>query len=317
MENKSHALAAGAFVLLVAALLVAMVMWLTRDKTDKQEYELLTRDAVSGLQSQAGVRYKGVMVGRVNLIELDPDAKGQIRIRIAVDKNTPITTSTFASLGYQGVTGLSFIQLDDTGASQQSLVTDGDHPARIPLRAGLVSRLTEQGGNLLEKADQIAQNVNTLLDPANQKILMSSIKELGDAAARIRQLAQQTEQVNLSRLAAQAETTMKSMYASSERMGQGMEAVRLSADEFKRTNSRMNGPGGTLDKLEQSSDVMQFTAQSIHSNLMPHINRTADNSVYAVRQLSRVADEVSTSPQLLIWGKDAPQPGPGENGFVP
>ena len=31
MENKSHAIAAGAFVLLVTALLVAMAIWLTRD----------------------------------------------------------------------------------------------------------------------------------------------------------------------------------------------------------------------------------------------------------------------------------------------
>ena len=31
MENKAHALAAGAFVLVVAALLVALAVWLTRD----------------------------------------------------------------------------------------------------------------------------------------------------------------------------------------------------------------------------------------------------------------------------------------------
>jgi phospholipid/cholesterol/gamma-HCH transport system substrate-binding protein len=31
MENKSHALAAGAFVLLVTALLLALTVWLTRD----------------------------------------------------------------------------------------------------------------------------------------------------------------------------------------------------------------------------------------------------------------------------------------------
>ena len=31
MENKSHAMAAGSFVVVVAALLIVMAVWLTRD----------------------------------------------------------------------------------------------------------------------------------------------------------------------------------------------------------------------------------------------------------------------------------------------
>jgi phospholipid/cholesterol/gamma-HCH transport system substrate-binding protein len=326
MENKSHALAAGAFVLLIAALLLGMVVWLTRDKAEQREFELVTREAVSGLQPQAGVRYKGVLVGRVNLLELDPQVRGQVLIRIAVNKNTPVTTATFASLGFQGVTGLAFIQLDDSGESNQSLAPVGEQMARIPMRAGMVSRLTEQGGNLLEKLELATHNANLLLQPNNQKILMGSISDLGQAAASISQLAKQAdavlaqqtqaEQINLPRMAAQAEATLKSIQASSERLNASFDAVRLSAGEFKRTTGRMNEPGGTLDKMEQSAEVLQFTAQSVHTNLLPQINRTADNSLYAVRQISRMADDVATTPQLFIWGKDPAAPGPGEKGFV-
>ncbi len=317
MENKSHALAAGAFVLGVTALLIVMVMWLTRDKTQQQAFELVSREAVSGLQLQAGVRYKGVMVGRVQTIELDPNARGQIRIQISVDKNTPVSTTTFASLGFQGVTGLAFIQLDDDVETSPMLEAEGDALPRIPLRSGLVSRLTEQGGNLMEKVDLITQNMNKLLHADNQKILIGSIHELGQAAASISQLAlqvdavlaQQTraEQLSLPRMAAQTEATLKSIQASSEKLSESLEAVA----------SRISEPGGTLEKLEQSADVMQFTAQSVHANLMPQINRSAENSVYAVRQLSKIADEVSETPQLLLWGKDAQAPGPGEEGFKP
>ena len=326
MENKSHALAAGAFVLVVASMLLGMVVWLTRDKAEQREFEMVTSEGVSGLQPEAGVRYKGVLVGRVHLLALDPDVRGQVLIRIAVNKNTPVTTSTFASLGFQGVTGLAFIQLDDSGESSQNLEPIGDRMARIPMRAGMVSRLTEQGGNLLEKLELVTQNVNTLLNPANQKILMGSLSDLGQAAASISQLAQQAdavlaqqtkaEQLNLPRIAAQAEATLKSIQTSSERLSTSFEAVRLSASEFKRTTGRMNEPGGTLDKMEQSAEVLQFTAQSVHSNLLPQINRTADNSLYAVRQISRMAEDVATTPQLFIWGKDAVAPGPGEKGFA-
>jgi phospholipid/cholesterol/gamma-HCH transport system substrate-binding protein len=47
MENKAHALAAGAFVLLVAALLVAMAWWLSREGGVRVNYELSSRDSVS------------------------------------------------------------------------------------------------------------------------------------------------------------------------------------------------------------------------------------------------------------------------------
>ena len=76
MENKAHALAAGAFVLLVAALLVALAVWLTREAGELRIYEVSTRDAVTGLQSQASVRFRGVKVGKVAAIGFDPQSPG-------------------------------------------------------------------------------------------------------------------------------------------------------------------------------------------------------------------------------------------------
>lgn len=113
MENKSHALAAGIFVLVVAAMLAGLAIWLTRDNANYEQYELSTRDGVSGLQPQATVRYKGVAVGKVTRIGFDPQVSGNVLIRIAVNEQAPISPTTFAVLGYQGVTGLAHVQLDD------------------------------------------------------------------------------------------------------------------------------------------------------------------------------------------------------------
>ena len=85
MENKSHALAAGIFVIVVAALLAGLGLWLTRDKTDYRYFELSSKESVTGLQPQAAVRYKGVSVGKVTSIGFDPETSGNVRIRIAVN----------------------------------------------------------------------------------------------------------------------------------------------------------------------------------------------------------------------------------------
>uniref|UniRef100_UPI00286A45B8 MlaD family protein n=1 Tax=Polaromonas sp. TaxID=1869339 RepID=UPI00286A45B8 len=115
MENKAHALAAGAFVLVITALLALLAIWLTRDKTERDLYELSTSETISGLQPQSVVRYRGVPVGKVELIGFDLKNKGNVLVRVSIDRSAPVTKSTFATVASQGVTGLGFIQLDDEG----------------------------------------------------------------------------------------------------------------------------------------------------------------------------------------------------------
>ena len=144
MENKSHALAAGAFVLAIAALLVALAVWLTRDAGSSHPYELSSRDPVTGLQPQAAVRYKGVAVGKVTHIGFDPDVVGNVLIRIAVDDTTPLSPTTFATLSYQGITGLAFVQIDDAGLPQARIPAGRSGVPRLPLETSQLGKLTEQ-----------------------------------------------------------------------------------------------------------------------------------------------------------------------------
>ena len=154
MENKAHALAAGAFLLFVGAMLVALAMWLTRDTGVRRVYEMSTREAVSGLQPQAAVRFRGIDVGKVVNIGFDPQTTGNVLVRIAVDDRAPITKSTFATLGYQGVTGLAFVQLDDDGESKDQLDGDASNPPRIPMRPGLITKLADQGLAIMAQAQE-------------------------------------------------------------------------------------------------------------------------------------------------------------------
>ena len=327
MENKSHAIAAGTFVLLLVALLVAMAVWLTRDNSVQRLYEISSKESVTGLQPQAGVRYKGVTVGRVTAISLDPQTRGNVLVRIAVSDAAPITTTTFASLGFQGVTGLAFVQLDDSAAASQPLPTSMGRVARIPMRPGMVSRLTEQGGNLLTQLEQASVRINTLLAPDNQKALTTAVANMGQAAANLSQLTRHADQVlsgtgpegsaSLPRVAAQMDTTFKAMQTTSERLKDSAEAVKNSAERFRQTNVRINEPGGTLDKIARSAEVLAATTATLNATLLPRLNRSSDEATRTLRQFGRVAEGLAEQPQSLLLGKGAAAPGPGESGFVP
>ena len=169
MENKAHALAAGIFVIAVAALLAGLAMWLTRDQTDYRVYELSSKESVSGLQPQAAVRYKGVAVGKVRSIGFDPQAVGHVLIRIAVNTDAPIADTTFATLGYQGVTGLAHIQLDDADAPLPQPAPGASGLPRLPLQSSPLSQLAEQGPAILGQVQDVMARLGTLLGEDNQQ----------------------------------------------------------------------------------------------------------------------------------------------------
>lgn len=303
MENKSHALAAGTFVLALVALLVALATWLTRDSSEQRLYELSSKDAVTGLQPQASVRFKGVRVGKVTAIGFDPQSPGHVLIRIAVDRSTPVTQSTFASLGFQGVTGLAFIQLDDHGESQLSLATGAQAPARIPMQPSLLSQVSEQGVRILSQLEVSSQRINQLLAPEHQKTLMTAIGNLGQAAARLPELMQESS------------VTLKTVQETSARVGRSADAARESANAFKKVTERMHEKGGTLDKLASGADTLSATGQSLNASTLPRLNRAVEEAGRTVRQVGRAADTVSDNPQALIFGNGPAAPGPGEPGF--
>lgn len=317
MENKSHALAAGTFVLVVAALLVALAAWLTRDTGEHRPFEISSREGVTGLQPQAPVRYKGVTVGRVQSIALDQQTLGNVLIRIAVDGTAPISPTTFATLGFQGVTGLAFIQLDDTGPTSAVLASSDEQPGRIPMRASLMSRLSDQGAGLLTQLDEATQLASQLLAAPNQKKLMDAVGNIGQAAANIGQLAQQANQANLPALAQEAGATLKSLHSTSDRLGQSADAIGASAEAFKGMSLRMSEPGGTLDRIAEGTTTLTATGQSLNATLVPRLNRTVDDTARTVRHISRAVESVSDNPQALLLGNGVTPPGPGEPGFAP
>lgn len=326
MENKAHALAAGIFVLLLTAVLIIMAVWLTREVGVQNEYALSTRDSVTGLQTQAAVRFRGVAVGKVTEIGFDPQIKGNVLLRISIAEEAPITRSTFATLGFQGVTGLAFVQLDDSGESREPLKSSGEQLARIPVRPGLMSKLTDQGVSLVLQLEETSRRMNQLLDPAHQKAMLNTVEQLGQAAASVKQLASYADElartqlgpnrVDIPQLAQEAGAALRSVQDIAASVSGSADEVKKLAGEFRRSAERLNQPGGTLDRLAEGAESLAASGQTLNTRTLPRVNRMADETARAARQLGRAASTFEEQPQSLILGKGAPPPGPGEPGFA-
>lgn len=319
MENKSHALAAGSFVLALIALMLGLVFWLTKDANKGRIYEISTTETVSGLQNQAPVRFKGVLIGKVTRMGFDPKSTGHVLIRIEVDPHAPVTQTTYATLNSQGITGLSFLQLDDESADSAALETSRSEPARLPLRQGLLENLGDRGTVILTKVDQGLNNINKLLGDDNQARIASALEKLALAANSTSTLARQLERTAARRLdpaleglpaaVAEFDKTMASIDSSAK-------ALEQTATDFRQLAKRLTDKNGAIDQLSNSTQALTNAVTAVSTVTLPRLNRVGDEATRTARQVGRAADAMRENPQSLVFGHGRVQPGPGEEGFT-
>lgn len=314
MENRAHALATGLFILLLGAALVAVVAWFQGDHDERVGYTVVARAGVPGLNLRAAVKLQGVEIGKVESIAFDPAEPRQILVGIQVDKDAPLTAGTYAKLGYQGITGLSFIDLiaPEEGPAGAPAVPG----ARLPLQPSLLDQLSNQGPRLMLGLNEAAQRLNRLLSDANQQQLTRTLAALGDAAGGVAQLSQQLAPAvaSLPPLARRADGLMASADRSLLRLDELLAQSGALAQELRQRAQ-------ALEQLGQAASQLQTSTQRLEQALVGNGGRArsqaplVDDIGQASRSLERLAGDLAEQPQSLIFGRAAPPPGPGEAGF--
>jgi phospholipid/cholesterol/gamma-HCH transport system substrate-binding protein len=78
----------------------------------------------------------------------------------------------------------------------------------------------------------------------------------------------------------------------------------------------MNGPGGTLDRVNQAADALLATGQALRINTLPRVDDAVQSAAFTTHQLGDLTQTLTDNPQALLLGKPGTPPGPGEAGFV-
>jgi phospholipid/cholesterol/gamma-HCH transport system substrate-binding protein len=303
MESRAHALAAGIFTLLLGLASALAVFWLSGKREATNEYVLVTQKSVSGLNTQAQVRFRGLRAGKVLDIELDPKNPLNILITISLDASMPVTKGTTAKLNYQGVTGLASVLLEDKGENLEPLTgVDGELP-RIALQPNFMDTLGENAADLMAQMRQVAERTTALLSEQNVKRIGQTLANVETATAGLSGSMKDLPQVMASLKQALSEENMKRLSAT-------MANMEKASGEVAPLIASLQGVSKKLDALlgETGGEITQTT--------LPRLNVLLQELSVNSRQMSRLLDQIEESPSMLIFGREARRPGPGEAGFA-
>jgi phospholipid/cholesterol/gamma-HCH transport system substrate-binding protein len=132
METDRHYFIEGLFIIGFSVAAALFFVWLSNTgHRDDVLYRIHFAESVSGLALGDPVKYRGVDVGNVKAMALDPDDPRRVQVDVSLRKEAPVKTDTAATLKLRGITGTVFIELE--GGSPDAKVSLPPHPrARCP-----------------------------------------------------------------------------------------------------------------------------------------------------------------------------------------
>jgi phospholipid/cholesterol/gamma-HCH transport system substrate-binding protein len=313
MENRTYAIAVGLFTLLLGLALLLSFWWLSGDHRQNASYTVVSNLPVTGLSVESTVRYRGVNVGKVTNIRLDPAARNVIRIDIRVIDELRLTEQSHAELRMQGVTGLAFIDLDDTEDNSAPLLADG---AEIPLQPSIMDKLLEDGPQLVTQIETLLQSSNALANTANQLLNGMDHEKINQTLINLELASRKLEPLLNS-----ASTTFERMGNMASEQNQVMLSETLSsmqktADAAHPLLTELNETAREFRSMAQEfgKDSHQLS-HTLNFETLPRIHELTRHMNRDLTQFSELLDSLEQHPQSLLLGKPSARPGPGESGF--
>lgn len=296
MRTRPSYSAVGAFVMGLGAVAIVVGLWLAAGgaplRRQQERYVARFDESVSGLGRGAPVKYRGVPVGSVRDLSLDPDDPERVELVLELARGTPVTQDTVAVLAFQGLTGIASVELSGSRRTSPPL-------SRAPGERYPVIRTVPSTKRRLETA--VTALLGDLGETASgvQRIVASLAGRSGEIDAAIADAATSLHHV------AEASAQLSGVAA---RMGRGAEAVARMADEVKGVGSAARV---ALDHASRAADDARRTVQQLNGSSLVELDRLVLELTETAAALGRVSRELERNRGRLLGGQ-TPAPGPGE-----
>ena len=181
METRAHFVLIGMVTISLIVGGFLFVLWLASVEIDQEftSYDIIFESAVTGLSEAGDVRYSGIKVGEVSRLTIDPNDPSRVIARIRADATTPVSVDTKATLEFQGLTGVSYIQLSGGGPQSAKLqASEGQEVASILAEPSVFETIFSGAPDVLASVGRAALMVQQILGPENQQSATSILASI-------------------------------------------------------------------------------------------------------------------------------------------
>ena len=326
METRASYMIVGAFVFLLFTSAMGFVIWLGKLELDKavKLYEIGFTGSVTGLSVASPVRYRGIPVGQVTDIRIDPENVERIDVIIEVDSDIRIKSDVVAVLESQGLTGVGFIQL--TGGSQNKpdlVAPPGEDLPQIPSKASVLEEVFESAPEIASRLSELVGRASIMLRPENQKrfdSLLANIDAISGA------FANQTDEIEA--LIKNVSATADQMRVASEQVVPAIDDIAkdldVLADDAATTLTTIRGAavgidaevaalvGISTEALGSVDDAANTTTDMLNENREP-VRDFTQTGLYELTQflvegrvmvesINRLLRQIERDPSRFIFG---------------
>ncbi len=333
METRANYLLVGGFVLAIMGGLIAFVVWLGKFQfeTDFARYDIYFSGRVTGLKVGGGVSYRGIPVGEVVHVGIDPQNVERVLVTIEVPAETPIKTDTVASLEVQGITGAALVLLSGgTQAAPPLTPAPGEGRATIAATPSRLEQFLQGAPELVAGFNVLVGRAIELLNPENQAVFAATLENLSAVTGAVANRADDIEilisdasgvmgslrdlavalddlAINLSEnaemLAGRADQTLAAVGDAARSINRSLadpdgEVLGLVVD-LRRTSQSISSMAGQIELMvaENRQPLADFSTKGLY-DLSIFLTEARE----LVSGLNRVTTEVERDPARFLFG---------------
>ena len=311
METKANHVLIGAFTLGLIAAILLFILWASKysSKDSFHEYDIVFREAVTGLSVGSVVQYNGIEVGNVRDLKLSPEDARQVIARVRVRADTPIKVDTEVELALQSLaTGVAFIQF--TGGKPDSPLLKQTDPEHVPVMIAHESAFQK----LLNSSEGIAKTLSDVLDHINRILSEENTQHIGKTLANLQAI---TDTIASQRQDIAA--LIKSSRESTERLDRALgSAEKTFATVDSQLGQRLPGvmthlehTMAQLDSLTKAADdTLKGNRNAIDSFVnqgLAQLGPTLTQMRQVLREVNRLTAQLQENPAGYLLGRNKPQ----------
>lgn len=320
MESRANHLLIGVFVLLGVAGLFAVVIWLGRVQIAQETnlYRIHFEESVYGLNTGGDVRYRGIRVGSVRDIRVNPRDPRRAEVLVDIQADTPIRVGDVATLALQGITGLVYVNIKGAGPDDPLLAAEeGREIPMIPSRRSEIAEFVNDAPELLNRAITVLDRLALFIDERNRENVSAILEDLAGFTNTLAGRGESLDRLlgNVERTSAnldQASAAIRDLSDNANALLRHADGTLTRADELLGTDAEK-----TLTTIAEAADAIRQLADTgekmLEENREPLRNfaydglnefeRFVNEARLLVESLTRLTDQVESRGAGAFFGR--------------